>query len=372
MLAPGVFRVALDGHVIGRRATGNETYVTTLATALAERTDVRPIVLVDRDTAWDGGPGVEIRSLRVRSRLVRIPLELPIAARRLGAHLLHVQYVAPPIARLPVVVAVHDLSFEDVPGLFPRSTEIRLRWSVRAAVRRASAIVAISEFTRGRLIDRYGLSPGRVFTTPIAVGPRWKPTDQPTQAEARDRLAIDGPFVLAVGNMHPRKNLPRLIKAVAAARTTTGRDLSLVLVGQRQWRSHEVDATLDQVGGRDWVKFTGYISTELLRALYGAASVVAYVSLYEGFGLPVVEALACGAVVVASATTAVPEAAGTAAILVDPTSDDAIAEGIVAAVTDDHLRARLTLAGPVRAEWFSMARFAESTVAAYRAAVGTG
>jgi alpha-1,3-rhamnosyl/mannosyltransferase len=173
-----------------------------------------------------------------------------------------------------------------------------------------------------------------------------------------------------VGNLHPRKNIPRLIRAVAALRRAGLDDLGLVLVGQRGWRAEEVDAAIDGVDGRTWVKFAGFVDDDMLQALYGEARVVAYPSLYEGFGLPALEALACGAIVVASNATAIPEAVGGAALLVDPTREEAIAEALRRAATDEQLRSHLVVAGPVHAAGFTWERCAEQTVVAYRAAVG--
>src|SRR4051812_26664211 len=113
-------RVAVDAHSVGRRATGNETYVVGLVDALVEREDVEPIALVDDDLAWPGAAAPTMRRLRARNRLARIPIELAVASRRARADVLHVQYVAPPVAGVPVVTAIHDLSFEDVPGIFGR------------------------------------------------------------------------------------------------------------------------------------------------------------------------------------------------------------------------------------------------------------
>jgi glycosyltransferase involved in cell wall biosynthesis len=371
MVKPRPIRVAVDAHSVGRRATGNETYVVGLVDALAEQEEVEPIALLDEDVAWPGSAVPAIRRLRARNRLARIPIELAVASRRARADVLHVQYVAPPIAGVPVVTAIHDLSFEDVPGIFGRATELRLRLTVRASARRSAAVTTISEFSRERLLDRYGLSPDSVFLTPIAVDPRWRPLDAPERAVRLAGLPVAHPFVLAVGNLHPRKNLARLVHAVAAVRSSGVPELRLVLVGQPSWHASEVDAAVDAVDGRDWVTFTGYIDDAVLLALYGEAHVVAYVSLYEGLGLPVLEALACGAVVVASSTTAVPEAVGDAGVLVDPTLVDSIAAGILSAATDSALRARLAAAGPAWAGTFTRKRFADGAVQAYRSAIAS-
>ncbi len=158
-------RAALDAHVVGRRQTGNETYIVNLAEALARRDDVDPTVYLDAGTPWPSSAALRRRDLRWRAPYLRVPLELPFRAKRDGAQLLHVQYVAPPIARMPVVTAIHDVSFEDYAGLFSRRTEMRLKLSVRVAARRSAAVITISEFTRSRISHHYGIDPERIVVT---------------------------------------------------------------------------------------------------------------------------------------------------------------------------------------------------------------
>ena len=157
---------------------------------------------------------------------------------------------------------------------------------------------------------------------------------------------------------------------MAAARNAGAGDLHLLLAGQRWWRSDYIDRAIEEVDASGWVRLLGYVEDDALPALYSAATVVAYPSLYEGFGLPVVEALACGAVVVASNTTSIPEVAGKAAVLIDPTDETAMAEAVATAATDEGLRASLKKAGPLQAAGFTWDRCAEETMRAYRIAVG--
>jgi glycosyltransferase involved in cell wall biosynthesis len=364
-------RVAIDAHVAGKRLTGNETYVVNLVDALARRHDVDPIVYVDGISEWPGDAAVKalMRPLRLSMPQLRIPVELPYRLRKDRAQLLHVQYVAPPVCPVPVVAAIHDVSFEDVDGLFPAATRLRLRVSVRWTARRAARILVLSEFTKARIIHHYGLEPDRIIVAPAGVAPHWRPLD-PEEVKVRlAGLSLPGRFVLVVGNLHPRKNVPRLIRAVDIVRRRNASDLGLVIVGQNAWRADEVEREITRLDGRGWVQRTGYLDIGTLVALCNAATVVAYPSLYEGFGLPVVEGMACGAVIVASNTTSIPEVAGDAAILVDPTDDEAMADGLERATLDEAARSTIRDAGIARARGYTWDRCAEATVRAYREAL---
>ena len=356
MLPP--IRVAFDAHTVGRRLTGNERYTVELASALAARDDTDVLAYVDRGVAWpaDSSPAPQLRELRTRIPQLRIPFELPWRARRDGAEILQVSYVGPPVGGPPLVTTVHDVSFEDEPQIFPLPTRLRLKWLVRQSVRRSAAVTAVSEFTRRRLIELYGLAPSKVHVVYDGVSPSWRPITPDEAATALDGLHLPERFVFFVGTSHERKNLPRLIAAVAALRASGHAGLGLVLAGPS-------GASTDE----DWVTHLGYVSDAVLRALYGRASAVAYVSLYEGFGLPVVEALASGATVVASSTTGVREAAGDACVLVDPADVVAIAAGLRAALEDARLRDELRVRAPAHLAQFTWTRAAEAMAQVYRA-----
>jgi glycosyltransferase involved in cell wall biosynthesis len=233
---PGTARkplVALDAHTVGRRQTGNERYVLEVARALTKRDDVDLVAYVDRGVAWpaDYSPAPRVAELHARAPQLRIPLELPVRARRDRADLLQVTYVKPPVAGLPVVTVVHDLSFEDQPDVFSMRTRLRLKLFVRLAARSSAAVVTISEFTRQRLIETYGLPPERVHFLAPGVGEQWRPPTADEVSSIRARFSLPARFALAVGAAHPRKNLPRVVDAVGRLRSTTHPDLMLVVCG---------------------------------------------------------------------------------------------------------------------------------------------
>jgi glycosyltransferase involved in cell wall biosynthesis len=367
---PDRIRVGLDAHVVGHQRTGNETYVLGLAHALAGHPEIDLTAYVDRGVAWpsDGTtPAPRLRRLSARRPEPRIILELPYRARRDRLDLLHVQYVAPPISTVPIATIVHDLSFHDVPDDLSTPRRWRLRVSVALAARVSKVVITPSAFSRERLLHHLSVPPERVVVAPPAVLPPADPPDAPAIIAG---LRLPGSFILAVGDVHPRKNHARLIEATAQARRA-GLDISLVIAGQRGWQAATLDNAVAANDAAGWVHVLGYVDRDTLGALYRAARVVAYVSVYEGFGLPVVEAMAAGTPVVGSAVTSVPEVAGDAAVLVDPTSADEIARGLLAAATDEPLRQRLIAAGHLRAAAYSPDGVVGATVAAYRHALGS-
>jgi glycosyltransferase involved in cell wall biosynthesis len=283
-----------------------------------------------------------------------------------GCDVIHAtNHVAVPPARpgQALVATVHDLAFERFPEAFPARWRWLYRAGVRAACRRADAILVPSRATADDLAARHDLDPSKVAVIPLAGSTPIGPGDpEATLAE----LGIPQPFVLFVGTLEPRKNVVRLLRA----HRRIGSELphGLVLAGPVGWRTAAIDAELRSAGDR--VVATGSVSPERLDALYRGADALCYPSLYEGFGLPVLEAMERGTPVVASTTRAVAEVAGDAALLVEPTDEEAIAAAIRRVLTDPSLADDLRRRGPERAAGFSWDRTAAATVEAYRSAVG--
>ncbi len=273
----------------------------------------------------------------------------------------------PPVHdRQRLVATVHDLAFERFPDLFP-PTWLRLyRWGTMAAVDRADAILVPSERTGTDLVDELHADPGRIHVTPLASS-----LEPPTADELprmREDLAAHGihpPYILAVGTIEPRKNLVRLVKAYRTLRAE-GLPHLLVLAGPEGGGVNELRTELARRGG-DGVIVTGEID---LRCAYADAAAVAYVSLYEGFGLPVIEAMGLGAPVVASNASSIPEVAGDAAVLVDPTDEAAIADGLRRVLGDHAFANDLRRRGREHAASFTWAATARATLDVYRQVTG--
>ncbi len=270
----------------------------------------------------------------------------------------------PPVRRgQALVVTVHDLAFERFPDAFPGRWRWLYRAGVRAAARRADALLVPSQATADDLAARHPGTRGRIHVTSLAAGTEVGSADPD---ETLERLGIERPYVLFVGTLEPRKNVTRLIRAFR--RVAPEVPHRLVLAGRSGWK---VAGIVDEMGdppGR--VGHTGAVSPEELDVLYGAADAFCYPSLYEGFGLPVLEAMHRGVPVVASTTPAVAEVADEAALLVDPIDVDAIADALRRVLSDPALAADLRRRGRDRASAFSWDGTAEATLEVYRGVLG--
>ena len=259
---------------------------------------------------------------------------------------------------VPVALMVQDLSFEHHPELYPPAARARLRALVPHQARRAAAVLTVSDHARHDLLVTYGLDPARVHHVPnvVAEPPLVDPADAVATRRALSARGVRGPYVLYLGNLHPRKNVPSAIRAFTAARAADPAlaDHRLVVAGARWWGAGEEAAAAEAPAGT--VISLGPVSELEKEVLLGDARALVYVSLFEGFGLPPLEAMARGLPVVASRATSLPEVCGDAAVLVDPHDVDAIAAGLGRLLVDDDLRSRCTSRGRARAAAYSPTR----------------
>ncbi len=267
----------------------------------------------------------------------------------------------PPVhAGQRLVVTVHDLAFQRFPDLFPRAWRWLYRAGLRAAARRADAILVPSQSTADDLVTSTSVPPSRVHVTPLAPSLAASPQ---APSEVFGRLGVTPPYVLSVGTLEPRKNLVRLVRAYRQVAPDVPH--ALVLAGAPGWRSEALDTELARPGPGTIVR-TGTVSADDLDVLYRGADAFAYPSLYEGFGLPVVEAMARGVPTLASDTSSLPRVAGDAALLVDPTDVSEIAEGLARLLTEPALADDLRQRGLQRAATFTWAATARATLDVYR------
>ncbi len=301
----------------------------------------------------------------------RIPWEQaagPVALRRHQVDVVHGPVnVAPLLTRRPSVVTVHDLAFLIYPEQYPGAKQRYLNLLTRLSVERAERVIAVSDNTRTDVLRHYRVHPDRVIVVPNGVEPELTPVGDPGQIQAlRERHRLPERFILFVGTLQPRKNLVGLLRAYARLKDTL--DWPLVVVGAKGWLYEPVFNEARALGVTDRVIFAGYADQPTLRLWYSAATIFVYPSLYEGFGLPVLEAMACGTPVVTSSTSSLPEVAGDAAITIEPTDAGALASALDRLIQDVALRSELRRRGLDRARQFSWERTARETSAVYRQA----
>ena len=363
-------KVAL--HVDQLRAAapgGIGTYVRELATALAAQDDVPDLVRFT--SRWDGpapaelGEVVEvpatIRTLYPRWALTRRP-PLPEALRACDVvHATNHAAVPPAAEGQGLVVTVHDLAFDRFPHAFPAAWRWLYRAALRAAIRRADVLLVPSRATHDDL-RAHGAPEERIRVTPLAAS---LPAGDADVDGVLTRLGIERPYVLSPGTIEPRKNQVRLIRAYRQVAPDVPH--ALVLAGPDGWGVDEVDAEIARPGPGTIVR-TGALTPADLDAVYRGADVAAYVSLYEGFGLPVVEAMRRGVAVLGSTTLAVAETAGDAALLVDPEDVAEIADGLARLLSEPGVRGELVEKGRIHADGFTWGTTARATLEAYREA----
>jgi len=280
-------------------------------------------------------------------------------------------FTLPPLRRAKGVLTVHDLSFLRVPECADPAQRRYLTATVPRSARRADALLADSENTRRDMVELLGLPPHKITVVYPGVDPRFRPAgDDSDHERVRDRYGLSGPFMLALGTLEPRKNLVRLLKAYASLRAgvQAGEAIPpLAFSGAVGWLVDEVFHLVDDLGLHDDVLFLGYVPDEDLPVLLRMAACLVYPSLYEGFGLPVLEALACGTPVVTSNVSSLPEVAGDAALYCDPHRVADIALAMQQVLANAELRRSLAGRGPQQAGRFTWDEAARRVLAVYRA-----
>ncbi len=311
---------------------------------------------------WDtGGPWRRILWEQTR---------LAVLSRHLA--LLHgLAYALPVACACPTVVTVHDLSFLRYPQAFRRFNRAYLGWMTRLAVRKAARVIAVSESTRRDVIALCGVADEKVTVVPNGVTSDFCPAEAHAVAAFRQRKGLPERCILFLGTLEPRKNVERLVEAYALLAQRQRGDLPpLVIAGAKGWFYDTIFARVAQHGLAGRVIFPGFIPADELPWWYRGATLFVYPSLFEGFGLPVLEAMACGTPTITSNVSSLPEVAGDAALLVAPDDPVALADAMARVLDEPDLAAQMRAAGLMQASHFSWARTAAATAAVYQAVLG--
>ncbi len=363
--------IGLDVSPLGETRTGIGRYTYELLDALWHDATAPTIVAVGNRRRDDAAlpPGhadpATVRGPRFPSRAAWTFGMLPLWLRQSGLDIFHgTSFYAPLGSGLPTVVTFHDMSAFVVPETHPALRVVRARAMLRHVASAASAIITPSEAARRDAIAWLGIRPDRVHVVPGAPAACFRPIEPVLAAGVAARYALEPGYFLALGTIEPRKNLGAAVDAVARLRDA-GSPIRLAIVGRLGWKSEPLLRRVARLDVGELVRFLGFVPDDHLPALMGAATALVYPSLYEGFGLPILEAMACGLPVITTATGATSEVAGGAAILIDPADPDAIASAMRSAL-EPGARVRVGAAGLRRASEFSWERSARETLAIYR------
>ena len=372
-------RIAIDATAIPRLMAGAGVYTYQLVRALAALEADHDYVVFAHSDAFDElarqQPRLRVVHVRAPSRAERLlweQLVLPVRLRRLGIDVLHSPHHTTPALPLPCprVVTLHDVTFFLLPQRYPPTRRLYFQAITRAAARLAQAIITPSDAVKRDVVRVLGVPQERITAIAEAPAPEFAPLeDADALGRIRWRYKLPSRYILSVGNLEPGKNRSRLIAAFSRLQER-GLQHHLVIAGQRAWRYESDLALVRRLRLDDAVHFLGYVDGADMPGLYSGADLLAFPSLYEGFGLPVLEAMACGTPVVTSSVSALPEVAGDAALLVDPKDVAALTEAMERALADEALRADLRARGIQRAREFSWEKAARETVEVYEAVAG--
>jgi glycosyltransferase involved in cell wall biosynthesis len=370
--------IGLNAHLLSLtetyRGAGINCYIRNLLTYLPR---------VDRDNRYtaflgDGrftsaGLALKLSRLPTSRPVIRILWEQavqPFALKKERVDLLHaLAFVVPLLSPCPSVVTIYDLGFLLYPEGFKRAKRFYLSLFTRLSARRARRIIAISESTKRDVVRLLGVSPDKVDVVYCGVDEAFRPLAEDQVAGFRAKRGLPERFILFVGTIEPRKNITMLIEAFANLPTCQLANLKLVIGGAKGWFYQDVFARVEELGLEEEVIFPGYIPVSELPLWYNAAELFVYPSLYEGFGLPPLEAMACGTPVIVANTSSLPEVVGEAGLTVNPLDVEGLTGAMRQALDDEDLRRGMRERGLLRARGFSWAKTARETVEVYRRAM---
>jgi glycosyltransferase involved in cell wall biosynthesis len=374
-------RILLDARTVGREFSGVGNYVQELVRAFSRLEADHDFVL-----GVNGASGrLRDQQLDARFRFFDIPFShenhplgdlwedhvLPRRAAQGGVDVIHGPAFLIPTrpTRVTKVVTIHDLVAFTHPETVPWKYAMYMRRLIRRAVRSADRVITVSDYVHDDLVRRLHVSPRKLESVRSGVSDDFRRADDTAVERVRERFSLRRPYLLFVGNLEPRKNLPGLVRAFREVRARAPQPVDLVVCGKVAWKSEALLRELSAVDLAGSVHVTGYVRSADLPALYSGAEVFVFPSFWEGFGFPVLEAMACGTPVVSSNVSSIPEVAGDAALLVDPRSLPEISEAVLLLLRDGTKRSELVRKGLERARAFSWSETARRTLETYRHAL---
>jgi glycosyltransferase involved in cell wall biosynthesis len=364
-------KIGIDAHFVGSRHGGNEYVFENMLRTMAERPvpDEQLYAFSFNLKAKEVLPekGINLVPLRLKSVYLQRALEIPRLTRKLDLDILHVPFNFMPLGRCRKVIHVHDLAFLHLKDSFTFSERQRMALMTSFCGKRADHVFTISEFSKADIIKTYRLPESKVTVTPLAMGSdEFRPWDAASKSAFRDRHGLHFPFILFVGTLQPRKNVITLLKAFKSLVAQGDQDSRLVLVGRKGWIYEDLFDYIGENGLENRVIHRENVNTRDLAGYYNTAEVFAFPSLFEGFGLPIVEAMACGCPVISSDTSSMPEVYGDAALSFSPLDAEKLADHLRTMLTDGPLRADYIRRGLANCTRFTWARTIDIIRKVYR------
>ena len=369
--------IVIDAHMVGEQEGGNETYILNLIRGLqtthgTERfwiATAHPKQLEERISLGGRFLPVTVSANPFRRLLV----DLPNIVKEKCARLLHVTYFAPLWLGIPYVATIHDIIYALHPDWFSFRDRMILKTGISRSMKAAAAIITLSESSKRDILKHFPVHESLIHSIHLASDEMFFKSPASGAVEGFLKKAdIKRPYILAVSSLHPRKNIRRLIEAFGMAIKHRGLSHHLVVAGKAHWKESEITAAVRQFGLASRITFAGYVSDSDLPLLYRGADAFVYPSLYEGFGIPVLEAMACGVPVICSNTSSLPEAAGKAAAMFDPEDTHSLSKALIDVLGNQAEASRLRALGIQHARSFSWSKTAAETLSVYRKVLGVG
>lgn len=361
--------IGIDGHCIGDMSGGNETYWRNLVRELANIDHKNKYtVFFNKNTDFKfDNTNFEKKEYFVENTLWRNLISIPYNTKIERLDLVHTQYFKPMIKKNKAIVTIHDISFEHYPECFTKKQLFINKQLIRAAAEKSKYILTVSKFSKDDIVNKYDIDPDKIFVTYLAANPIFKPIENAEKIKnILKKYNINDKFILAVGNLQPRKNLGRLIEAFKNIKKMKQfQNFKLVLVGKKNWKDDGMINGVDISEISSEIIFTGYIVDEDLPYLYNGCEVFVYPSIFEGFGLPPLEAMNCGTVVLASNISSIPEVIGSGGISINPLDVKDIINELVEALANKQLRQYYKEESIKQAKLFTWKNTAVETIKVY-------
>ena len=366
-------KIGIDAHAAETDGSGNCTYIRNLLKSLSEIDNQNEYVLYVTDLHYPfyqdfhSCENFKIKQLALKNPLIRIPLLLAWETLKDSLDILHVQYIAPLFHKGILVATIHDLGFLHFPDSFSKSEVLRSKTLVRLTAKRSGKIITGSHFSKNDIAESYKINPLKVEVIPLGVSTTFKPESDPAKAQKiLDKYRVQKPYFLCVGRLNPRKNLISLVKAFAMIKKEKSIPHKLVIVGKEDFATRKIIQSIKAADSSSDVLLTGYVEDRDLSSLYNGADVFVYPSLFEGVGLPVLEAMSCGVPVIASDSSSLTEIVGDAGLLVNPLDPKEIGDAIFKIISNQDLKKKYAARGISRAREYSWLSTAQQTLNIYK------